>query len=134
MMPLNYHHLQYFWTVVREGSVSAAAKRMRVAQPTVSGQLRALHRSLGEPLFHRVRGKLVLTELGTRVYRYADEIFSLGRELEDMLHGRPTARSPRLVVGVADVLPKLVAYRLLAPALAGPSPVRVVCYEDRPER
>jgi len=131
---LNYHHLLYFWTIAREGSVSAAAAELRLAQPTLSGQLRLLEDSLGEKLFDRVGRRMVLTEVGREVYRYADEIFSLGRELMDVVRGRPTGRPVRLVVGVADVVPKLITYRLLAPALRLAEPVRIVCREDRSER
>ena len=131
---LNYHHLLYFWVVAREGSVTRASEQLGLAQPTVSGQLKALEDSLGEKLFSRVGRRLVLTDVGRVVYRYAEEIFSLGRELQDTLKDRPTGRPVRLTVGVADVVPKLVAYRLLLPALSLPEPVHVICREDKPER
>jgi len=131
---LNYHHLLYFWTVVHEGSVARAAEQLRLAQPTISGQIRALEEALGEKLFTRSGRHLVPTDVGRIVYRYADEIFSLGRELMDTLKDRPTGRPVRLVVGVADVLSKLIAYRLIAPALSLDQPVQVVCREDRPDR
>ena len=131
---LNYHHLLYFWTVARHGSVSAASDELRLAQPTVSGQLRMLEDALGEKLFHRVGRRMVLTDMGRTAFRYADEIFTLGRELIDVVKGRPTGRPVRLVVGVADAVSKLIAYRLLQPALQLPEPVRIVCREDRPDR
>ncbi len=131
---LNYHHLYYFWWVAREGGIAAAAKRLRLAQPTLSQQVRALEGAFGEPLFERAGRGLKLTEGGRTVFRFADEIFALGRELQDTMRGRPTGRPARLAVGVADVVPKAVAYRLLAPALALPEPVRVVCHEGAPER
>ena len=131
---LNYHHLLYFWTVAREGGIAQASRQLLLAQPTITGQIRALESALGEKLFSRSGRKLVLTEAGRMVYRYANEIFSLGRELTDVLEGRPVGRPVRLVVGVSDLLPKLVAYRLLEPALKLPEPVQIVCYEDRPER
>ncbi|MBM3278103.1 MAG: transcriptional activator NhaR [Candidatus Handelsmanbacteria bacterium] len=131
---LNYHHLLYFWTVAREGSVARACQRLHLSQPTISGQLRALEESLGEKLFARQGRGLVLTEVGRTVYSYADEIFSLGRELMDNLKDRPTGRPLRLSVGIADVVPKLIAYRLLEPALALPERVHVVCHEDKPDR
>jgi len=134
MQWLNYHHLLYFWTVAREGSVTRASQQLRLAQPTVSGQLKALEDALGERLFERTGRRLVLTDVGRVVFRYADEIFSLGRELQDTLKGRPTGRPVRFTVGVADAVPKLVAYRLLLPALSLPEPVHVVCREDKPER
>jgi len=134
VIPLNYHHLFYFWTVVREGGVTAASKKLRLAQPTVSGQLRALQEDLGVALFHRRGGRLILTETGQDVLRYAEEIFTLGQELQASLQGRAPARFPRLVVGVSDVIPKLIAERLLDPAVRLPEEIQLVCQEDRPER
>jgi LysR family transcriptional activator of nhaA len=131
---LNYHHLLYFWVVAREGSVTKASEQLRLAQPTVSGQLKALEQALGERLFARSGRRLLLTDVGRVVFRYADEIFSLGRELQDALKDRPTGRPVRFSVGIADVVPKLVAYRLLLPALSLPEPVHVVCREDKPDR
>jgi LysR family transcriptional regulator, transcriptional activator of nhaA len=131
---LNYHHLLYFWTVVREGSVSAASRKLRLAQPTVSEQLKSLEDTLNVELFSRAGGKLALTEVGAHVYRYADEIFSLGRELQDSLQGLAATRLPRLVVGITDVVPKLIACRILEPVLKLPQEVRVVCYEDKQDR
>lgn len=131
---LNYHHLLYFWAVAREGSVTRASEQLHLAQPTVSGQLKALEEALGEKLFERSGRRLVLTDVGRVVFRYADEIFSLGRELQDTLKGRPTGRPIRFTVGVADAVPKLIAYRLLLPALSLPEPVHVVCRDGKPER
>ena len=131
---LNYHHLRYFWAAAREGGVVRASQRLRVSQPTVSAQIRELETALGEKLFRRQGRHLVLTEVGRMAFRYADEIFSLGRELVDTVHDRPTGRPPRLSVGIANVVPKLVAYRLLAPALHLPEPMQIECVEDKPER
>jgi LysR family transcriptional activator of nhaA len=131
---LIYHHRLSFWAVAREGGVTKASEQLRLAQPTISGQLKALEEALGEKLFERTGRRLVLTDVGRVVYRYADEIFTLGRELQDTLKGRPTGRPVRFTVGVADAVPKLVAYRLLQPALTLPEPVHVVCREDKPER
>lgn len=131
---LNYHHLLYFWTVARHGSISRATEELYLAQPTISAQLRSLEESLGEKLFTRAGRNIALTEMGQVVFRYADEIFSLGRELTDTLKGRSVGRPVRFTVGIADVLPKLIAYRLLQPALQMPDPIRIVCYEDKPDR
>jgi LysR family transcriptional activator of nhaA len=113
---LNYHHLLYFHTVAREGSVSRASRALRLAQPTLSGQIHKLEEALGEKLFERQGRSLVLTEIGRVAYRYTDEIFSLGQELLDTLRGRPTTRAPRLYIGISDIVPKLVAHRLIAAA------------------
>lgn len=131
---LNYHHLYYFWTVAREGSITAACRRLLLAQPTISMQLRQLETALGEPLFTRRGRRLELTETGRTAFRYADEIFGLGRELLDTLRDRPTGRPVRLTVGISDVVPKWIAYRLLEPALHLPQSARLTCREERPDR
>jgi LysR family transcriptional regulator, transcriptional activator of nhaA len=131
---LNYHHLLYFWTVAREGSIARACEKLRLAQPTISGQLRQLEETLGEKLFRKAGRGLVMTDVGQVVYRYADEIFGLGRELQDVLKGRPGGRSLRLMVGISDLVPKLIAYRILQPVLEMAEPVHIVCDEDTPER
>ncbi len=112
---LNYHHLLYFHATAREGSMTAAAKKLRLAQPTLSGQIRQLEDALGEPLFERRGRRLELTATGRTVYHYADEIFGLGQELLQAVRDRPVGRPLRLAVGVSDTLPKLAVYRLLAP-------------------
>ncbi len=131
---LNYHHLLYFWTAATRGGVTRAAQELRLSPSTVSSQLRLLEGQVGEPLFTRTGRGLELTEVGTLVLRHADEIFSIGRALKDALRGRPTGRPAVLQVGIADVVPKMVAQRLLAPALAPPSPFRLVCREGRYDR
>ena len=129
---LNYHHLLYFWLTVKTGSVTAASDELRLSQSTVSAQIRSLERALDEKLFRRHGRRLVPTDVGQVVFQYAEEIFGLGRELVDAVKDRPTGRPLRLNVGVADVLPKLVAHRLVAPALALDAPVRLVCTEGKP--
>jgi len=126
---LNYHHLLYFWTVARLGSVSHAAEELHLTQATVSAQLKSLEASLGEKLFRKTGRHLTPTETGKVVFRYADEIFSLGREMMGTLKGRPQGRLARLTVGVADVMPKLVAYQLIEPALVLTDSHRIICRE-----
>jgi LysR family transcriptional activator of nhaA len=131
---LNYHHLLYFYTVAREGSVVRAAAALHLTQPTISGQIKALEDTLGERLFERQGRGLALTEVGRLVYRYAAEIFALGQEMLDTLNDRPTGRPFRLVVGVADQMPKMLVHRLLAPALTLPEGVQIVCRDDKTDR
>ena len=116
---LNYHHLYYFWVVAKQGSIARAVDELRLSQPTISGQLKLLEDSLGEKLFTRAGRGLALTEVGQLTYRYADEIFSVGREFQDVLKGRPAGRPVPLRVGVSDLVPKLIAYRILQPAQVG---------------
>ena len=130
---LNYHHLLYFWVVAREGSIAAATRKLNLTQPTISSQLRLLEESLGEKLFEKAGRGLMLTEAGKIALRYADEIFALGRELRDTLRDRPTGRPARMTVGIADVVPKLVAYRILRPAFEAGAQVEVICREASSE-
>lgn len=127
---LNYHHLLYFWTVARAGSIARASEELHLAQPTISAQIKLLEESLGHQLFERKGRKLVLSDVGRTVMRYADEIFRLGNELKNVVSGLPSGQQLRLNVGVLDVIPKLVAEQLLKPALeAGPS-LRIICRES----
>lgn len=126
---LNYHHLLYFWSVVREGGVARAAAKLRLSQPTISAQVHQLEDALGAPLLRREGRGLVLTETGRLVFRYADEIFGIGRELLETLRGRPAGRPAELTVGVANAVPKLIVYRLLRPATQGAGAMALVCRE-----
>ncbi|WP_243221336.1 transcriptional activator NhaR [Methylobacter sp. S3L5C] len=134
MQRINYQHLFYFWNVAREESITRACEKLHLAQPTISGQLTVFEEAVGEKLFYKNGRKMALTDTGRVVFRYADEIFSLGQELTNTLKGRPTGRPLRLVLGVADALPKLVVYRLIEPVFQLPEPVQIVCYEDKAER
>jgi LysR family transcriptional activator of nhaA len=132
---LNYHHLLYFWTVARHGTIVRAARELHLSHPTISAQIRSLEESLGERLFVRSGRRLELTDVGRTVYRYADEIFATGREMLDTLRGRAVGgRLARLNVGVADALPKLVVRRLLEPLRRLAEPVRLVARDDKPGR
>jgi LysR family transcriptional activator of nhaA len=131
---LNYHHLLYFWTVAREGTIAKASELLLLAPPTISEQIRALEESLTTKLFRRQGRNLVLTEAGRLTYQYADEIFSRGRELSDVLRGRAVGPPARFTLGIADVVPKLIAFRLILPALKLPAPFRLVCREGKPDK
>jgi LysR family transcriptional regulator, transcriptional activator of nhaA len=126
---LNYHHLFYFWTVVKAGSIHRAGAELRVSPPAISSQLKLLEEQLGEKLLARSGRRLVLTETGRTVFSYAEDIFTLGRELLDVVKNRPIGRPLRLDVGVVDVMPKVVVQALLEPALRIRETVRIVCRE-----
>jgi len=128
---INYHHLLYFWVVAREGSVVRACEELQLSQPTISGQLAKFEKSLRCKLFRRVGRGSELTEEGRMLFRYADEIFTIGREMVEAMKGRATGRPLRFTVGVADVLPKLVVYRLLEPACRLDEPIELVCHEGK---
>jgi len=128
---LNYHHLLYFWVVAKEGSIVRASAELRLAHPTISGQIHRLEEVLGEKLFARKGRNLVLTDVGRVAFRYADEIFALGREFLDTVKGRSAGQQLRLVVGVSDVLAKSIVHRILEPVFHLEEEVRVVCRENR---
>ncbi len=126
---LNYHHLYYFWTVAHAGSIARASRELRLSQPTISNQVKTLESALGHKLFERQGRSLVLTDVGRTALRYADDIFQTGRELQQALKGLPTRERIQFVVGVTDVIPKLVAERLLQSAVAAVKDLRLVCRE-----
>lgn len=128
---LNYHHLLYFWVVAKHGSVVRASEELRLAHPTISGQIHRLENVLGEKLFARKGRNLVLTDAGRVAFRYADEIFSLGSEFMQAMKRGTTGQQMRLVVGVSDVLAKSIVHRILEPAFHLDSEVRVICREGR---
>lgn len=131
---LNYHHLGYFWAVVRAGSIAEAAKRLHISQATVSGQIKVLERSLGRSLLQRRGNRLEMTTTGKSAFHFANEIFAIGNDLLEHLDGTSDSNPTPFHIGVADAVPKLIAERLLAPVLALPTPMCLVCQEDRPER
>lgn len=130
---LNYHHLRYFWTVAKEGSLARAAAKLHVSQPSISEQIRELEAVLGEKLFRRDGRNNVLTDAGQVVFGYADEIFALGREMLNAVKQRPGTKTLRLYVGVADSFPKLVTNEILKPIFALPQTIHVICREGKME-
>lgn len=127
---VNYKHLHYFWVVAKEGSIARASERLHLTPQTISGQLTLLEDHLGVGLFSRVGRGLELTETGRFVLSYADEIFSLGGEMEELIHQLPAGLPQTLRVGVVDVVPKSIAHRILEPALKMSEPVRMICRES----
>ena len=134
MRHLNYNHLQYFWTVAREGSVAKAAEVLHLTPQTISGQIKVLEQTIGQPLFERVGRRLAMTETGRVVYSYAEEIFAIGAELASTVRGNLPNASSTLVVGVVDSMPKLIAERIIAPAMSCEPPLRIRCHEARLEQ
>ncbi|MEI6970284.1 MAG: LysR family transcriptional regulator [bacterium] len=126
---LNYHHLRYFWAVAREGTLRQAAEKLGVSQPSISAQIHLLEDSLGEKLFRRSGRRLILSDTGQLVLGYANEIFSKGNDLLDAVRDRPSYRPLRCQVGITESVPKLVARRILRPALNLPHPIHLLCRE-----
>jgi LysR family transcriptional activator of nhaA len=129
MRHLNYNHLQYFWAVAREGSIVKASEVLHLTPQTISGQLKLLDEAVGQPLFNRVGRRLVLSDMGRVVYEYADQIFSVGSELVNVVRGKQLTGPPLLTVGIVNSMPKLIAERIIAPALGGDEPLRIRCHE-----
>jgi LysR family transcriptional activator of nhaA len=130
---LNYHHLRYFYVVAKEGGLARAAAKLHVSQPSISEQVRELEGALGEKLFQREGRNNKLTDAGQIVLNYAEEIFTLGREMMNAVKQRPGTGTLRLNVGVADSFPKLVTNEILKPVFAMPQAVHVVCREGKME-
>ncbi|MBT8491738.1 MAG: LysR family transcriptional regulator [Deltaproteobacteria bacterium] len=134
MESLNYHHLMYFWTVAKEGSVQAAAKKLRLAHPTISGQVKQLESAVGHKFFRRKGRHLELTSVGQVAMSYAETIFGAGQELLSVLRQDRPSQPAKILVGITEAMPKLVVRQLLEPALCLEPRTRVVCEEDRLER
>jgi LysR family transcriptional activator of nhaA len=130
---LNYHHLRYFWTVAKEGSLARAAATLHVSQPSISEQVRELEEALGEKLFRREGRGNKLTDAGQVVLGYAEEIFMLGRELTNAVKQRPGAKVLRFYVGVVDSFPKLVTNEILQPVFSMEQTIHVICREGKME-
>lgn len=131
MSALNYKHLRYFWAVAKSGSIARASEQLHLTPQSISSQLSELEECLGVDLFRRVGRGLELTDSGRRILSYADEIFSLGDELLEVVRDESAIKSLPFIIGIADSVPKMVAYRLVEPALSLPEPVRLICREGR---
>lgn len=130
---LNYHHLYYFWIVARKGSVTEASKELRLAQPTISAQIKTFEDSLGEKLFEKDGRKLKLTDTGQIALRYAEEIFSLGNELFDVVEGKMAERPEILRIGISEVVPKHMAHNIIEPVFTYQPTPKIICFEDSTE-
>jgi LysR family transcriptional activator of nhaA len=134
MRHLNYNHLLYFWTVAREGSIARASEVLHITPQTISGQLKLLEDTIGEPLFQRHGRGLLLTDTGHVVNIYADEIFSIGAELTQRLRSKEPGKPLELNVGIVNSIAKLIAYRIIEPVLNLGDPVRIICWEGALEK
>lgn len=128
---LNFKHLHYFWMVARSGSIASASKHLHLTPQSISSQLSELEGRLGVELFRRVGRGLELTETGQRIFSYADEIFALGDELLEVALDQTVRKSLPFRVGIANSVPKSLAYRVVEPALRMAEPVRLLCREGR---
>lgn len=130
---LNFHHLRYFHAVAAEGSIRAAAEKLRLSQPSMCTQIKLLETALGEPLFRRSGRSLVLTEFGRIVHTYATDIFALGQELLTTTRRGPSGRTMRLQAGIVDSFPKLLSLDILRPVFSHTPRVLLFCHEGKLE-
>lgn len=130
---LNYHHLRYFWTVAKEGSLRGAAEALRISQPSICTQIQLLEAALGEDLFRPSGRSSTLTEFGQMIFGYADEIFALGGEVLRAAKQAPTSRSLRLHTGIVDSFPKLMSFDILRPIFEHDPPIQLTCHEGKVE-
>lgn len=127
---INYHHLFYFKTIVEEGSVSKAATKLLIGQPTLSAQLKQFEDNMGITLFERKHKRLLLTEQGKVAYDYASSIFKMGSEMYEVLHDRLKPLRPTLHVGCLDSIPKRITATLAKQALRI-SPCQITLLEGK---
>ena len=130
---LNFQHLYYFWIVAREGGISPASQVLDISPSTISSQVGQLERALQVKLFRRVGRNIRLTDVGHIAFRYAEQIFGLGRELTHAVTGWDTGGPLSLQVGIADAVPKLLATKLLQPAFIDSPEILLNCQEGRSE-
>ncbi len=128
---LNFKQLFYFWNAARYGGISRAAEQLNLTPQTISGQIGELEQALDVELFTRKGRRLELTDAGKLAFTHAEEIFRTGQELEALLRGHRSDERLLLRVGISDVVPKSIAYRLLSAAYRIAEPVRLVCLENK---
>lgn len=110
---INYHHLFYFKTIAEEGTVSKAAEKLSLGQPTLSAQLKQFEDTIGVQFFERHHKKLVLTEQGKVALDYSKNIFRMGSEMYEVLHDRLKPLKPSLHLGALDSVPKQIVLQLV---------------------
>ena len=133
MIPFNYHHLFYFYTIARTGSIAKACQKLNLAQPTISTQLKQFERDLKAKLFIREKKKLTLTEEGRHVLFYATEIFDVGREMMDSMNDYSLNGRLKIQIGISNLVPKAIVDALLQFLYKTAPEVYITVYEDKTE-
>lgn len=131
MAALNFKHLRYYWMVAKTGSIAKAAEQLHLTAHAISGQINEFEETLGVELFRKAGRNIELTEAGRRILNYADTIFNTSDQLLDELRDQMATRRRTLRIGIADAVPKIIAYRLIQPALTLEEPIRINCREGR---
>ncbi|MDO6422443.1 transcriptional activator NhaR [Saccharophagus degradans] len=130
---INYKQLYYFWAVAKHGGITRASEQLHLTPQTISGQLSELEKGFEATLFDRVGRRLELTALGKLAYSYADEIFQVGKELENAITKKNNIRERVFRVGISSSVPKSIAYKLLSPALEKDPGIHLVCKDNNLE-
>jgi len=128
---LNFKHLRYFWMVGKTGSIARASEQLYLSPQSISVQLGDLENSLGVQLFRKVGRGLELTDMGRRIFSYADEIFSLGNELLEVAQLQQVRKSIPFRIGITDSVPKSLVYRVIEPVLHVDDTIRLICREGK---
>lgn len=115
---LNYNHLYYFHVAATEGTLAAAATKLGVKQSTISEQLRALERSLGQRLFDRSTGGLRLTQAGQTAYERTTAMFLESDRLLQALGTEQGAPPRSLRVGTSSAVARTTSTDFLLPLFA----------------
>lgn len=128
---LNYKHLHYFHAVAMHGTVARAAQQLHVSAQAISMQIQLLEEQVGADLLRKQGRRLQLTDAGKTVLQFAGRIFDLGSELEQAIRRGVLAGQETLRVGICDIVPKTMAFRLLQPARQAGMAMHLICREGR---
>ncbi len=131
MAKLNYKHLSYFWMVGKTGSIVRASEELCLTPQSISGQLAELEESLEVKLFRKAGRGLELSDMGRKIFSYADEIFTLGNELLKLTQNEDIKKCQPFHIGIADSVAKSIAYRVIEPILKLDNSIRLICKEGK---
>ena len=98
----NYNHLYYFYVTAKSGGVTFAAKALKIAQPSLSAQIKVLEGTLNRKLFHKVGRRMELTAEGEQAYGFCRKMFESAEEFADVLNQTDQSRGSRVRIGVTD--------------------------------
>ncbi len=105
--------LQVFFTVARLLSFTKAAETLHMTQPAVTFQVRQLEEYFNTRLFDRTHNRISLTDAGNLVYGYAEKIFDLYNEMENMIKDMTGEISGSLTIGASTTIAEYMLPSLL---------------------
>lgn len=114
---INYNHLYYFWMVAKEGNLTRAASRLLIAQSALSSQIKKLEYQLGKALFEKAGRRLALTEAGLIAFNYAEKIFQMGNELDNVFKHQLDTANTVIKIGVVSSLSRNFVENFIKPVL-----------------